>query len=265
MARSSASTSSTCPATCCTATSRVLDVARGRRRRRRLRRSDLRPSRGRRRRAERHAGALRRADRRRPGGQAAPRRHRHAAHPDDDRLSGIYGTILFDDLGATDDGASAPAQRHRLRRRRGRPLALRLGNPARVALLAATGALADRRQLIHESIVGNRLPGPRRPAGSSGRPTGRRPGGQRHGLPHRTARVRARPRRPAGRGVRVALKRPAGGRLRESRRSGTGRSVRGQVRIGRPDSSGWRTVRACHGRPPRRTRSRSVRRPCRRS
>ena len=47
-----------------------------------------------------------------------------ARHPSDDRLSGIYGTILYDDLG---DGA-APAQRGDLRRRRGRPLAVRLGH-----------------------------------------------------------------------------------------------------------------------------------------
>jgi proline racemase len=29
----------------------------------------------------------------------------HAQHPSDDRLSGIYGTILFEELGTTDDGS----------------------------------------------------------------------------------------------------------------------------------------------------------------
>ena len=29
----------------------------------------------------------------------------HAKHPSDDRLSGIYGTVLFDELGTTDDGS----------------------------------------------------------------------------------------------------------------------------------------------------------------
>ena len=60
----------------------------------------------------------------------------HAAHPTDHRLSGIYGTILFEDLGAADDGHAAPAQRHRVRRRRGRSLTLRIRNLRPVALLA---------------------------------------------------------------------------------------------------------------------------------
>ncbi len=78
----------------------------------------------------------------------------YAAHPEDDRLSGIYGTILFDDLGATDDG--------HLRQRNVTVFAdgevdrspCGSGTASRVALLAATGALTDPRQLIHESIVG---------------------------------------------------------------------------------------------------------------
>ena len=78
----------------------------------------------------------------------------YAAHPDDDRLSGIYGTILFDDLGATDHGD--------LRQRNVTVFAdgevdrspCGSGTASRVALLAATGDLAGERQLIHESIVG---------------------------------------------------------------------------------------------------------------
>ena len=78
----------------------------------------------------------------------------YAAHPEDDRLSGIYGTILFDDLGANDEGnllqrnvtvfADGEVDRS--------PCGS--GTASRVALLAATGALAGDRQLIHESIVG---------------------------------------------------------------------------------------------------------------
>ena len=57
----------------------------------------------------------------------------HARHPGDDRLSGVYGTILVDDLGVTRRRLAAPAQRHHLRRRRGGPLPVRLGHvcPAR--------------------------------------------------------------------------------------------------------------------------------------
>ena len=74
--------------------------------------------------------------------------------PTDDRLSGIYGTILFDDLGATGDG--------NLRQRNVTVFAdgevdrspCGSGTASRVALLAATGDLAGERQLIHESIVG---------------------------------------------------------------------------------------------------------------
>jgi proline racemase len=78
----------------------------------------------------------------------------YAAHPDDHRLSGIYGTILFDDLGTADDG--------NLRQRNVTVFAdgevdrspCGSGTASRVALLAATGALAEGRQLVHESIVG---------------------------------------------------------------------------------------------------------------
>jgi proline racemase len=78
----------------------------------------------------------------------------YATHPDDDRLSGIYGTILFEDLGVTADGD--------LRQRNVTVFAdgevdrspCGSGTASRVALLAATGALAGERRLIHESIVG---------------------------------------------------------------------------------------------------------------
>ena len=78
----------------------------------------------------------------------------YAAHPTDDRLSGIYGTILFEDLGVTTEGD--------LRQRNMTVFAdgevdrspCGSGTASRVALLAATGALTGDRRLIHESIVG---------------------------------------------------------------------------------------------------------------
>ena len=78
----------------------------------------------------------------------------YAEHPTDDRLSGIYGTILFEDLGRTDDG--------HLRQRNVTVFAdgevdrspCGSGTASRVALLAATGGLSDSQQLVHESIVG---------------------------------------------------------------------------------------------------------------
>ena len=78
----------------------------------------------------------------------------YAAHPEDERLSGIYGTILFDDLGRTADGD--------LRQRNVTVFAdgevdrspCGSGTASRIARLAATGELADGRELIHESIVG---------------------------------------------------------------------------------------------------------------
>ncbi len=52
-----------------------------------------------------------------------------ARHPSDDRLSGIYGTTLYERA-----GRRPSAQRDRVRRRRGRPLAVRLRH------VGATGA-----------------------------------------------------------------------------------------------------------------------------
>ena len=86
----------------------------------------------------------------------------HAVHPTDPRLNGIYGTIWFDDLGDA-DGAGAPAQRDRLRRRRGRPVAVRLGHlrPARGARRRRpparrhrAAARLDRRQHVHRHGAG---------------------------------------------------------------------------------------------------------------
>ena len=79
-----------------------------------------------------------------------------ARHPSDDRLSGIYGTILYDDLGDTDRG---PHQRNVTVFADGEvdrsPCGS--GTSARAALLAAAGRLDDDRVLVHDSIVDTRF------------------------------------------------------------------------------------------------------------
>lgn len=79
-----------------------------------------------------------------------------AEHPSDGRLSGIYGTILHDDLGETPEG---PHQRNVTVFADGEvdrsPCGS--GTSARVALLAADGLLGAGRRLVHDSIVGSRF------------------------------------------------------------------------------------------------------------
>ncbi|GGI47299.1 proline racemase [Agromyces flavus] len=79
-----------------------------------------------------------------------------AAQLEDAHLSGVYGTILFDDLGRTDDG---PWQRNVTVFADGEvdrsPCGS--GTAARVALLADTGALGDDEVLTHDSIIGTRF------------------------------------------------------------------------------------------------------------
>jgi proline racemase len=81
-----------------------------------------------------------------------------ARHPSDRRLDGIYGTILFDDLG---DGASGPHQRNVTVFADGEvdrsPCGS--GTSARLALLAADGRLDGERRLTHDSIVGTTFSG----------------------------------------------------------------------------------------------------------
>lgn len=82
--------------------------------------------------------------------------HALAQHPSDPRLSGVYGTILFDDLG---DTASGPHQRNVTVFADGEvdrsPCGS--GTGARVALLAASGRLGHEQVLTHDSIVGTRF------------------------------------------------------------------------------------------------------------
>lgn len=79
-----------------------------------------------------------------------------SAQLEDDRLSGVYGAILFDDLGRTAEG---PHQRNVTVFADGEvdrsPCGS--GTAARVALLAATGELADGEMLTHDSIIGTRF------------------------------------------------------------------------------------------------------------
>ena len=82
--------------------------------------------------------------------------HPAARHPSDERLSGIYGTILFEDLGPTADG---PHQRNVTIFADGEvdrsPCGS--GTASRVASLVAAGALGPDQVLTHDSIVGSRF------------------------------------------------------------------------------------------------------------
>ncbi len=81
----------------------------------------------------------------------------HAQHRSDSRLSGIYGTIIYDDLGDDADGnvhqrnvtifADGEVDRS--------PCGS--GTCARVALLASTGRMRAGARLVHDSIVGSRF------------------------------------------------------------------------------------------------------------
>ncbi|MCT1765257.1 proline racemase family protein [Brevibacterium casei] len=89
--------------------------------------------------------------------KAGLRGHPLTVHPDDERLSGVYGTIVVDRLGTTSAGELhqrnvtifADGQVDRS------PCGS--GTAARVAALHATGELGDGQRLVHESIVGTRF------------------------------------------------------------------------------------------------------------
>jgi proline racemase len=82
----------------------------------------------------------------------------HARHPTDPRLSGIYGTILFEDLG---DGDEGPHQRNVTVFADGEvdrsPCGS--GTSARLALLSAEGRLDGSRVLRHGSVIGTEFLG----------------------------------------------------------------------------------------------------------
>jgi proline racemase len=79
-----------------------------------------------------------------------------ARHPSDARLSGVYGTILYDDLG---DRADGPHQRNVTVFADGEvdrsPCGS--GTGARVALLAAAGRLGPHQEFTHDSIIATRF------------------------------------------------------------------------------------------------------------
>jgi proline racemase len=81
-----------------------------------------------------------------------------AVHPTDPRLNGVYGTILYDDLGPTADG---PHQRNVAIFADGQvdrsPCGS--GTSARLALLHADGLLGTGQVLTHDSIVGTTFRG----------------------------------------------------------------------------------------------------------
>jgi proline racemase len=78
----------------------------------------------------------------------------HAVHPTDPRLNGVYGTILYDELG--DDDAQVH-QRNVTVFADGEVDRSPCGSGtcARLAVLAADGRLSDGRVLRHDSIVGS--------------------------------------------------------------------------------------------------------------
>ena len=81
----------------------------------------------------------------------------YARHPVNDRFSGIYGTILFDDLGTDQNGN--PHQRNITVFADGEVDRSPCGSGtcSRVAALAAAGQLKPGQTLIHDSIVGTRF------------------------------------------------------------------------------------------------------------
>jgi proline racemase len=81
-----------------------------------------------------------------------------ARHPSESRLDGVYGTILFEDLGQRSGG---PYQRNITVFADGEvdrsPCGS--GTSARIALLASSGQLAPDQVLTHDSVVGTRFLG----------------------------------------------------------------------------------------------------------
>ena len=82
--------------------------------------------------------------------------HPAARHPTDERLSGIYGIILFEDLGSLPEG---PHQRNVtiFADGEGDRSPCGSGTASRVASLAASGVLGEDQVLTHDSIVGSRF------------------------------------------------------------------------------------------------------------
>ena len=121
-----------------------------------------------------------------------------ARHPEDERLSGIYGTILYEELGPLHQRNVTVFADGEVDRS---PCGS--GTSARCALLAADGLLGDGDVLRHDSIVGSTFRA-RVAARSPARPHR----GRGHGLPDGRAPLRARRARPAGHRLRPAMSLP---------------------------------------------------------
>lgn len=83
--------------------------------------------------------------------------HEVAQHPSDARLSGIYGTAIFQRLGTADDGSLH--QRNVVIFADGEVDRSPTGSStcARVAVLDASGELEPGQALLHDSIIGSRF------------------------------------------------------------------------------------------------------------
>lgn len=79
----------------------------------------------------------------------------HARHPSDERLNGIYGTIIYDELGPDEQGR--PQQRNVTIFADGQvdrsPCGS--GTAARLATMVALGQIKQEQELVHHSIVGS--------------------------------------------------------------------------------------------------------------
>jgi proline racemase len=79
----------------------------------------------------------------------------HATHPSDDRLRGIYGTIVFDELGTTEDGSLHQRNVTIFTDGEVDRSPCGSGSASRVAVLTARGDLGPGQVLVHDSIVGS--------------------------------------------------------------------------------------------------------------
>lgn len=81
--------------------------------------------------------------------------HEVARHPTDDRLSGIYGTIWYDDLGPIDQGGRHQRNVTIFADGEVDRSPCGSGTSARLAMLAAEGQLTPGAPLRHDSIIGS--------------------------------------------------------------------------------------------------------------
>ena len=141
-------------------------------------------------------------------------------HPDEPELRGIYGIIWWQDEPAApgDDAAPHPAQRHRLRRRRGRPLAVRQRHVRPPRPPPRRRPDPDRGDAPPPEHRRLRLRGPRHRGHGSCRAPRRDHRGRGNRPPRRPLASRAGPGRPAGDGVPAALRNAR--RWRPSRHGG---------------------------------------------